>query len=341
VLLAVVLLILLIVDLSHRYGYLKLFKALLKNDDIELYNYGRELIVTIFPGKYKCFMNHGYWRGFDEEEPQRRLAEYLFHSAKIRPTDRVLSLGSGLGGLEEVVIDNVKPASLIGIDINSGNIDFATKRAKQIGISEYVTYMQGDATNLPQTIAAKSFDRVLCLEAVNDISDQFSFIKEVSRVLKDDGVFTFAAETIKREPYTKLQKKMLDYDEKLWSYKNGILRNNWLVQYLISAGFGDIEMESIVYSVFPHIFEHLCKNKKTLTMSLKKKKYPLMTFNMTYKFYNYLDQLTKDCIYDYVIVKAKKSKYLNFKYSVSTGNGELIHNEEIENSINNNSIVTM
>ncbi len=96
---------------------------------------------------------------------------------------RVLEIGCGTGQLSCLIADNV--AELIATDF----LEKMIANAKKHNVSNNILFKVEDGTNL--SFEDKSFDCVLIANVLHIVSDSDAVIKEIRRVLKDDG-FIFA-----------------------------------------------------------------------------------------------------------------------------------------------------
>lgn len=111
---------------------------------------------------------------------QKRISK-LIELAEIRPTDKVLEVGCGAGH----ILEKIDKGELHGIDISEIQIERAGKR---LGSRVKLTKAPGEAIPYPD----KFFDRVLCSEVVEHVLDPREVLKEISRILKDDGILSLS-----------------------------------------------------------------------------------------------------------------------------------------------------
>lgn len=137
--------------------------------------------------------NYGYAPA-NESHPQRFQREMyrqlLRRLEKLRGTERplrLLEVSCGrAGGLEAFLEAGGMRFDATALDVAQPAIDFCRARYGR----DKLQFVQGSALDLP--FDDKSFDVVLNVEASNDYGNRPRFLAEVSRVLKDDGVFLYA-----------------------------------------------------------------------------------------------------------------------------------------------------
>jgi len=115
---------------------------------------------------------------------QARLDEVLLEMAELRPAQRVLDVGCGLGGTLETVNRRMSGMTLTGFNIDARQLELC--RGIEPANGNRLSWEQGDACRLP--FPAASFDRVLCIEAMFHFSSRRAFFAEAARVLRPGGV---------------------------------------------------------------------------------------------------------------------------------------------------------
>ncbi len=105
----------------------------------------------------------------------------LIQLADLKDSDLVLEVGCGAGH----ILERVKKGKLHGIDISEIQI----RRAKErLGVSVELTKAPGE--KIPYN--DKYFDKILCSEVIEHVLDPDPLLKEMKRVLKDDGILSFS-----------------------------------------------------------------------------------------------------------------------------------------------------
>lgn len=112
----------------------------------------------------------------------------LARMAQMKTGDKVLDMGSGLGGPARVFASEFG-ADVTGIDLTPQFVQDATVLTERCGLSDTVRFDVGSALALPYDDA--SFDVVVTEHAVMNIHDRDTFYREAFRVLKPGGAFAF------------------------------------------------------------------------------------------------------------------------------------------------------
>jgi MPBQ/MSBQ methyltransferase len=109
----------------------------------------------------------------------------LARAADLRAGQRVLDVGSGLGGPSRCLARTFA-CRVTGVDRTGEYCRVAAMLAARVGLSHLVTYPQGDALDLPFRDAV--FDVVWTQHAAMNIRDKRRLYREMSRVLRPRGV---------------------------------------------------------------------------------------------------------------------------------------------------------
>ncbi len=113
----------------------------------------------------------------------------LLDEARIKPGDRVLSVGCGTGADAFLAADLVGPSgSVVGIDIAPEMVRLAEEKARTRGDTN-VTFQVMDAEDL--TFPDESFDVVISQYTLMYVPDDHQALTEAHRVLKPGGRFAF------------------------------------------------------------------------------------------------------------------------------------------------------
>lgn len=116
----------------------------------------------------------------------------LIQLADLKDSDLVLEVGCGAGH----ILERVKKGNLHGIDISEIQIKRARER---LGDSVELTKAPGE--KIPYN--DKYFDKILCSEVIEHVLDPDPLLREMKRVLKDDGILSFSIPNENLINYTK------------------------------------------------------------------------------------------------------------------------------------------
>ncbi|MGH6917352.1 MAG: class I SAM-dependent methyltransferase, partial [Geminicoccaceae bacterium] len=121
--------------------------------------------------------DHFHGRGLEATE---ELADMLAVSA----TDRLLDIGSGIGGPARYIADRFG-ARITGIDLTAEFCEVARRLTRALGLGDRIDFKQGDA--LAMSFADASFDGAYSMNVSMNIQDKAGFYGEVYRVLRPGG----------------------------------------------------------------------------------------------------------------------------------------------------------
>lgn len=121
--------------------------------------------------------------------------EHLNFISMIRANkeSRILEIACG-SGRPALRMAETSGARVIGIDINEKGIAAAIDTARKMNLDSRATFQWVDgAKKLP--FEEKSFDSLICIDAINHLPDRATFFREWRRVLKPGGLMLFTDPT--------------------------------------------------------------------------------------------------------------------------------------------------
>jgi len=107
---------------------------------------------------------------------------------EFQPGIKVLDVGCGLGGSARYIARTYS-CHIIGMDLIQEYMDVAAQLAELVGMSEQVSFKQGNALDLP--FDSGSFDLVWTEHVQMNLKDKNKFYEEIARVLNDKGSLLF------------------------------------------------------------------------------------------------------------------------------------------------------
>ncbi len=113
-------------------------------------------------------------------------AERLLDLIDIKPDQSFLEIGCGSGAASKHIYKKYR-VKLVGTDVDENQIKLAKKSIKDLN---NITFLVSDSTNLP--FKDKSFDIVLSINVLHHIYNWMDALKEINRVLKNNGYFVLA-----------------------------------------------------------------------------------------------------------------------------------------------------
>lgn len=130
----------------------------------------------------------GYWEDDTDNSSfsaaQDRLTDLLGSKLDIRPGQRLLDVGCGIGR-PALRLARLLEVDVTGIAVSEWQIEQAEQSARQQDLAERVNFRYADAMALP--FEDDSFDAALALEVLIHISDVGQALSEISRVVRPGG----------------------------------------------------------------------------------------------------------------------------------------------------------
>lgn len=128
-------------------------------------------------------------------EPFSEQPEYLDlnrHFVEVLPLGsqpRVLDLACGTGVLSEELLRYRPDARIVGLDLSRESLELARRRIARLGPSD-VRFVEASADRIP--LPDGSFDIVVMGNAIHNLPDLRALLREVHRVLDEQGQFAFS-----------------------------------------------------------------------------------------------------------------------------------------------------
>jgi len=100
-------------------------------------------------------------------------------------TSHILDVACGTGDLA-IEAAKLNPEKITGIDISEKMLETAKKKITRKRLSHKIELLRGDSENLP--FGNNQFDLVMCAFGVRNFNDRMKSLKEMSRVLRNEGM---------------------------------------------------------------------------------------------------------------------------------------------------------
>ena len=114
----------------------------------------------------------------------RKGSEYVAKALDIEPGQRLLDIGSGIGGPARFIA-NTLDVTVEGIDLTPEFVEAAVEISEMVGMTEQVSFQVGSAISIP--FDDDTFDASTMLHVGMNISDKELLFSEMARVTKPYG----------------------------------------------------------------------------------------------------------------------------------------------------------
>jgi ubiquinone/menaquinone biosynthesis C-methylase UbiE len=116
----------------------------------------------------------------------RKATEEVAAQMNLDRDSRVLDIGGGMGGAARTVV-GMYDCHVTGIELTPAFCQAANILSQWVGLTDRVTFQQGDATDLP--FADDAFDAAMTIHAAMNIPAKDRMYAEARRVVKPGGIF--------------------------------------------------------------------------------------------------------------------------------------------------------
>ena len=100
-------------------------------------------------------------------------------------TDSVLDIATGTGDFAILAAQKLHPQRIVGCDISEGMMQIGREKVAKLGLSDTITFQNEDCAKM--SFETGSFDAVISAFALRNFQNLDECLKEMHRVLKEDG----------------------------------------------------------------------------------------------------------------------------------------------------------
>ena len=312
-----------------------------EHDVVNLYNYLSGL-MHITTEDY--FLNFGYWnKGVDSpREAQCELCSLVADVSNLYSASTVLDIGSGFSAPAIYWKSLFDPINVVCVDVNLRQLKFGVflegslkgdkityRLPKDISReikpplklelphlkeTEKLSFVNATSTVLP--FADNSLDRIIALESAQHFRPLSKFLVESNRVLEKNGIFVVAMPIVqdpeclhRSNVFSKIMSLMFSF------FKLGVLSFTWMSEHyelnyiksqIVDAGFQLKEIKLIGSHVYEPLAKYYIQNREKLQNAILKE-YPSHIERILHKSILKMNELSRERVIDYAIIRADKS----------------------------------
>lgn len=215
---------------------------------INYYNYTLLLYRVFYHGK-SYGVHYGFWDDTinNHQEAILNTNKYMATLADIKPNDKILDAGCGVGGSAIWLAKNIN-TNVTGITLSNQQLKKAKQLANRNGVENNTQFHIMDYLNT--SFEDETFDIVWAIESVCYSINKHDFISEAYRILKKGGKLIVCDGFKLRNPQTKEEEKWYSAFLEGWALQN-LAGDVEFEQHLTSVGFKNIQKINKVKEAMP------------------------------------------------------------------------------------------
>lgn len=181
----------------------------------------------------------------------------------IRPCGQLLDVAIGTADLTIELLRQGKAEHVTGIDLSRNMMAIGQEKVAKVGYQSKVTFDYGSAQEMPY--ADETFDAVTCAYGVRNFANMDEGLKEMYRVLRQDGElmileFSYPTNPFIRWAYDLYFSHILPFvgnlfsrDKGAYSYLNRSVKHfpygEAFAEHLRRAGFADVAFKPLTFGI--------------------------------------------------------------------------------------------
>lgn len=197
----------------------------------------------------------GYVHGFSSKEQDRlyEQARFLEHNVyehvDFKNIGKILEVGCGVGAQTEILLERFPQLKIHGIDASLAQIKRAKKRLAKPLKQGRARFQVADALKLP--FADNEFEGAFICWLLEHVQNPIEILREVRRTLRT-GAPIYCSEVLNAtfyvHPYSPATLKYwFAFNDHQWKLKGDPFVGGKLANYLIAAGYQNVETEAKVH----------------------------------------------------------------------------------------------
>ena len=265
-----------------------------ENDVVNLYNTLSPVMQLATGGN---MLNFGYWHKDDTSpiDAQNRLCTKIAQLTELDSTNTLLDVGSGLSSPSMMWSRLYPSISILCLNINYNQLQLAKQTLNKNRVNSMINVINSTATKFP--LPSNSMERIIALESAQHFKPLHNFISESYRVLKNDGILTFAIPVTTKNSNMKLGILSLTWSSEHYS-------ENFVISKTCEK-FKITKKIKIGSDVFEPLTDYYVKNRQTLRKNILTT-YPSYVENILFKSLLKMKKVSHEKLIDYLLIKCVK-----------------------------------
>ena len=267
-----------------------------ENDVVNIYNTLSPAMQLATGGN---MLNFGLWDKSDVSaaKAQNRLCDVVARLAELDSGKSLLDVGSGLSSPAIRWTESYPDIEIWCVNINYLQLQAAKNYLRKKKSSPAICEINATSTMLP--FSKKSMERIVALESAQHFRPFENFISESSRVLKKDGILTFAI------PVAKKNLNLINLGILTLTWASEHYSKNFVIR-MTSKKFDIVEKMEVGQDVYDPLVDYYVKNRRNIQKMLLKQ-YPSYVENILYKSLLKMKKASREKLIDYLLIKCVKT----------------------------------
>ena len=265
-----------------------------ENDVVNLYNTLSPVMQLATGGN---MLNFGYWHKDDTSpiDAQNRLCTKIAQLTELDSTNTLLDVGSGLSSPSMMWSRLYPSISILCLNINYNQLQLAKQTLNKNRVNSMINVINSTATKFP--LPSNSMERIIALESAQHFKPFHNFISESYRVLKNDGILTFAIPVTTKNSNMKLGILSLTWSSE--HYSEDFVISKTCEKFRITKKI------KIGSNVFEPLTDYYVKNRQILRKNILTA-YPSYVENILFKSLLKMKKVSHEKLIDYLLIKCVK-----------------------------------
>lgn len=183
--------------------------------------------------------------------------------SKLKPVGKLLDVAIGTGDVALMALRKKKAQYVTGIDLSQEMMNIGMQKAEREGVADKVKFIKASALEMP--FGNEEFEAITCAYGIRNFSDLDQGLKEMHRVLKDNGQLVILEFSYPTNPLIRwcydlyfsyimpVIGKVMSKDAGAYTYfmqsVKSFIWGKEMLQHLRDAGFKDATYTTITFGI--------------------------------------------------------------------------------------------